>query len=70
MRNRYYEKVLAKIEGDSIKMKKGWNRCRFLFSNFDMPNSVAKKFQEHKKMTADMSVLNLISTEIFIWKKS
>ena len=30
-------------------MKKGWNRCCFLFSNFDKPNSVAKKFQENKK---------------------
>ena len=67
MRNRYYEKVLAKNIGGLIKMKKGWNRCCFLFSNFGKPNSVAKKFQENKKkMAADISVFILISMESFI----
>ena len=67
MRNRYYEKVLAKNTGGLIKMKKGWNRCCFLFSNFGKPNSIAKKFQENKKkMAADISVFILISMESFI----
>ena len=48
-------------------MKKGWNRCCFLFSNFGKPNSIAKKFQENKKkMAADISVFILISMESFI----
>ena len=45
-------------------MKKGWNRCCFLFSNFGKPNSVAKKFQENKKKMAATCLFSYL----FLWK--